>query len=150
MQPRTLDPGQRSAVWVADAGSGASRLLLETGEILLEAPNWGHDGALYLNGAGRLWRLPLDGGRLTEVPVTGVPDLNNDHVLAPDGEHVSSTCEAGQETAGFELSTTVMVPTHCALASPSDTVSVAGCEPRPSDQLGSWERKSGEGPLSGS
>ena len=95
MQPRTLDPGQRSAVWVADAGSGASRLLLETGEMLLEEPNWGHDGALYLNGAGRLWRLPLDGGRLTEVLITGVPDLNNDHVLAPDGEHVYVSANDG-------------------------------------------------------
>jgi len=88
VEPRTLDPGQRSAVWVADAETGESRLVLETRDVLLEAPNWAHDGALYLNGGGKLWRMPLDGGPITEVPLTGVPDLNNDHVLAPDLEHI--------------------------------------------------------------
>jgi len=95
VQPRTLDSGQRSAVWVADVGTGERRLLLQTRDVLLEAPNWGHDGALYPNGAGRLWRLPLDGGGMTEVPITGVPDLNNDHVLAPDAEHVYLSANDG-------------------------------------------------------
>jgi TolB protein len=89
MNARQLDPGQRSAVWVTDAGTGATRLLLETRDLLLEAPNWSLDGtALYANGDGELWRIPLDGGAMTEVAITGVPDLNNDHVLDPDGVHV--------------------------------------------------------------
>ena len=49
---------------------------------------------------------------------------------APAGEHVSITCEAGQLTAGFELSTTVTRPTHWSLASPSEAVSLTGCVPR--------------------
>jgi TolB protein len=85
VEPRTLDPGQRCSVWVMDVEAGESRLLLETRDVLLEAPNWALDGAaLYLNGAGKLWRLPVDGGGMAEVAITGVPDLNNDHVLAPD------------------------------------------------------------------
>ena len=53
---------------------------------------------------------------------------------APAGEHVSSTCEAGQLTVGFELSTTVTLPTHWSLAAPSEAVSVTGCVPRGSEE----------------
>ena len=89
MKPRALDPGQRSAVWLVSAGNQEIELLAETREVLLEAPNWALDGsALYANGAGKLWRIPLDGSPMTQVPITGVPDLNNDHVLAPDGERI--------------------------------------------------------------
>jgi TolB protein len=89
VKPRTLDPGQRSAVWLVSAETHELRLLAATREVLLEAPNWSLDGsALYANGAGKLWRLPLGGGPMTEVPIAGVPDLNNDHVLAPDGERI--------------------------------------------------------------
>jgi TolB protein len=81
---RTLQPGQRSEVWVASV-SGSSELLFTTGELLLEAPNWTHDGtSLILNGDGKLWKLDLEAQAITEVPLTGIADLNNDHVLAPD------------------------------------------------------------------
>jgi hypothetical protein len=61
-----------------------------TDDLLLEAPNWTLDSRwLVLNGAGRLWRLPADGGSgIEEIPLSDVPALNNDHVLAPDGERI--------------------------------------------------------------
>lgn len=91
--PRTLQPGQRSQVFVVDAASGQWRLVLETAEVLIEAPNWSLDGkALYLNGAGRLWALNFDTNKLKQVPLTGAPDLNNDHVLDTDGEHIYISC----------------------------------------------------------
>jgi Tol biopolymer transport system component len=93
---RQLDPGQRSVVWVTEAESGAARLLLETRDILLEAPNWSLDGrALYANGDGRLWQIPLDGSPMSEVAMTGVPALNNDHVLDPDGTHIYVSADDG-------------------------------------------------------
>ncbi|MGO4490526.1 TolB family protein [Arthrobacter sp. 2YAF22_2] len=86
MAPRVLLPDQRCEVWTASAATGARELVFSTGELLVEAPNWTHDGAaLILNGAGSLWRLDLGTGSLGEVPVSGIPDLNNDHVLAPGG-----------------------------------------------------------------
>ena len=89
MKPRTLDAGQRCAVWLASVEDQESHLVLETRDVLLEAPNWSLDeSALYANGAGKLWRIPLDGEPMMEVPLSAVPDLNNDHVLAPDGKHV--------------------------------------------------------------
>ena len=84
--PRQLKPGQRCEVWIASAVTGARELAFATEEYLLEAPNWTPDGAaLILNGAGALWRLDLGTGSLGTVPVTGIPDLNNDHVLGPGG-----------------------------------------------------------------
>jgi Tol biopolymer transport system component len=91
MSVRALREGQRAQVWIFDVASGEARLLLERDDLLVEAPNWALDAsALYVNGAGRLWRLDLERGtaELERVPFEGLPPINNDHVLAPDGEHV--------------------------------------------------------------
>lgn len=95
---RELAAGQRSQVWVHDMSSGENTLLLETAEILLEAPNWTLDGsALVLNGAGTLWRVPVRAPELQPIAIDGVPPLNNDHVLDPDGEHIFlSACDDWQ------------------------------------------------------
>ena len=84
--PRQLQTGQSCEVWIASAATGARELVFTTDELLLEAPNWASDGAaLILNGAGALWRLDLGTRALDKVPITGLPDLNNDHVLGPGG-----------------------------------------------------------------
>lgn len=64
--------------------------------MLFEAPNWALDGTkLVLNGDGKLWSLDVSGGGPMAVPLSGVPDLNNDHVLAPDGEGVFLSANDG-------------------------------------------------------
>jgi len=64
-------------------------MILERTDLLLEAPNWALQGdALVLNGDGRLWRLPIEVPELRAVDLEGVPPLNNDHVLDPDGAHI--------------------------------------------------------------
>ncbi|MCA1219041.1 TolB family protein [Streptomyces sp. 8L] len=88
MRPRTLAAGQRTVVWTASTGPGAPEPVFETSELLLEAPNWSHDGgSLLLNGDGRMWRLDLSDGpsEPAEIELRGVPPVNNDHVLSPDG-----------------------------------------------------------------
>ncbi|SER32797.1 TolB family protein [Microlunatus flavus] len=87
---RVLKPGQTSQVWVAGPDLDEPQLLLETSELLLEAPNWSLDGrTLVLNGDGALWTLDAAGGSgPRRVAFEGLPEINNDHVLAPDGEHV--------------------------------------------------------------
>lgn len=92
---RTLQPGQRCEVWIASV-TGQAELLYSTENILFEAPNWTLDGdALVLNGDGKLWTLDVSGGGPTEVPLARVPDLNNDHVLAPDGENIFLSANDG-------------------------------------------------------
>lgn len=84
---RVLAPHQSCEVWIFNAATGQSRLVFATSEILLEAPNWAAGGSLILNGEGGLWRLALDGTALERISLQGIPDLNNDHVLDPDGDH---------------------------------------------------------------
>ena len=90
MSHRTLAPGQRSQVWIGGPDLAEPELLLETDELLVEAPNWSSDGtALFLNGNGVLWRLDATAdsskSRLIEIAHEGLPPINNDHVLDPDG-----------------------------------------------------------------
>lgn len=87
---RSLRPGQRTQVWVGGPDRARPELLLETSELLLEAPNWSTDGgSLFVNGNGRLWRIDLR-NPADYVPVDhdGLPAINNDHVLDPDGRHI--------------------------------------------------------------
>jgi len=87
--PRTLAKGQRCEVWVHDVARGENRMIFSTTNLLLEAPNWALQGdALILNGNGTLWRLPVDAPELHAIDIQGVPPLNNDHVLDPDGVHI--------------------------------------------------------------
>jgi Tol biopolymer transport system component len=81
---RALAPGQRCRVRVADL-DGSCLTVWEGDDLLLEAPNWDTDDRLVLNGDGRLWELPADGGPLVPIDAPGLPPVNNDHVLSPDG-----------------------------------------------------------------
>ena len=93
--PRQLLPGQRCEVWIASL-TGEHELVFTTGDVLLEAPNWTLDGAaLILNGAGKLWRFDVGTRTISQVPLTGIPDLNNDHVLAPDGTGIYLSANDG-------------------------------------------------------
>lgn len=91
MSFRTLTTGQRSSVLIGGTAHDEPVVLFETDELLIEAPNWSLDGrTLYLNGNGLLWSLDVDdpGAGLTQIVFEGLPELNNDHVLDPDGEHI--------------------------------------------------------------
>ncbi|HWS39639.1 MAG TPA: hypothetical protein VN408_43690 [Actinoplanes sp.] len=64
--------------------------------VLFEAPNWTHDGLLVLNGDGLLWTMSADGSSPPRaVPFTGLPEVNNDHVLAPDSSTVYLSADDG-------------------------------------------------------
>ncbi|CAN7207991.1 TolB family protein [Arthrobacter sp. LjRoot14] len=92
---RTFRPGQRCEVWIASV-TGERELVFTSNDVLLEAPNWTLDGrSLVLNGDGALWRVDLGSRTLSQVPLTGIPDLNNDHVLAPDGNNIFLSANDG-------------------------------------------------------
>ncbi|WES63085.1 transporter [Microbacter sp. GSS18] len=93
---RRLAPGQSCRVRVADAATGEVRTVHIDRSVLLEAPNWSRAGDLVLNGDGVLWRLAADAsGGLEQIAIEQLPELNNDHVLAPDGETVYLSANDG-------------------------------------------------------
>jgi Tol biopolymer transport system component len=96
MPPRTLSAGQRSELYVVDVASGERTLVAASSTLLFEAPNWSPDGgSLVLNGDGLLFRVPVAGGELTQVPLGDIPPINNDHVLSPDGSTVYVSADDG-------------------------------------------------------
>ena len=94
--PRTLRPGQRSQLFVVDVASGERRLVYESSDLLVEAPNWTADDWLVVNGAGLLFRIPVDGSAgLEQVDLGTVPPINNDHLLSPGGATVYVSADDG-------------------------------------------------------
>jgi len=89
-------PGQRARLIVIDVETGGSRIVAESDTLLFEAPNWTEDGWLVVNGGGGLYRIEAEGGgALERIPLGDIPELNNDHVLSPDGRTVYVSAQDG-------------------------------------------------------
>ena len=93
---RRILPGQISELVVASLDAGSLTVVYDTGE-LIEAPNWTPDGKwLVYNADGRLFRISPDGKdgphRINTAPVE---NLNNDHVIAPDGKTIFVSANDG-------------------------------------------------------
>lgn len=89
---RSLLPGQVSELTIINV-DGSGRQVIFTADEIIEAPNWTPDGKwLIFNAGGQLWRIAPDGSGLSRIDTGHLNDLNNDHVLSPDGKliYVSS------------------------------------------------------------
>ncbi|MDG3578533.1 hypothetical protein P7F60_19250 [Rhizobium sp. YJ-22] len=81
----------RSSVEIYDIATGRNRVVWQTAS-LMEAPNFAPDGRhLLINGEGRLYRLPLDGGAPVPVDTGFAERCNNDHGVSPDGRWLAIT-----------------------------------------------------------
>ena len=93
---RTLRSDQRCRIFTVDPELSRMEMVFESTEHLYEAPNWSTTGELIVNGDGRLWRVtPTPGSVPERIEIDGVPALNNDHVLAPDGETIYLSADDG-------------------------------------------------------
>ena len=91
---RSLAAGQRSELTIIDL-EGRSEAILTSGEVI-EAPNWSADGQwLVFNAGGRLFRIAPSGGTPEQIDTGHLADLNNDHVLAPDGTTIYVSSDDG-------------------------------------------------------
>lgn len=91
---RALSLGQVSHLEVIDL-DGNRRVVLVADEVI-EAPNWSPDGNwLVFNAGGQLFKISPDGGTPEHIVTTGLDDLNNDHVLSPDGTTIYVSSDDG-------------------------------------------------------
>jgi Tol biopolymer transport system component len=91
---RTLSPGQKSVLEVIDLYG--DRRAIFTADEVIEAPNWSPDGQwLVFNAGGQLFRISPEGGAPEHIPTPGLDDLNNDHVLSPDGSTIYVSSDNG-------------------------------------------------------
>lgn len=84
---RQLLPGQRSELTLINS-DGTGREVIFTADEIIEAPNWHPDGYLVFNAGGEIWRIELDGSGLKRIETGAIRDLNNDHVISPDGKTI--------------------------------------------------------------
>jgi TolB protein len=81
---RSLGQGQTAELTIIDL-EGNQQVIFTADEVI-EAPNWTPDGQwLVFNAGGRLFRIPVSGGEPEMIDTGDLTDLNNDHVLSPDG-----------------------------------------------------------------
>ncbi len=94
--PRRLQPGQISELTIIDMDGGGRTVIYDTSE-LIEAPNWTPDGEwLLYNADGRLFRIRPDGSEgPIRIDTRPVENLNNDHVLSPDGKTIYVSANDG-------------------------------------------------------
>ena len=85
---RELLPGQRAELTIINADGSGREVILVADEII-EAPNWHPDGdTLVFNAGGEIWRINIDGSGLEKIDTGTIRDLNNDHVISPDGKTI--------------------------------------------------------------
>lgn len=93
---RSLMNGQVAKIGVFDLETGQTEFIYETGDAVIEAPNWTLDGrSLLFNRDGELFLIEVDGGKVEQVYTGDLVLANNDHVLDPAGEHVYTSQNDG-------------------------------------------------------
>lgn len=95
---RTLAHSQIARIHVHDVVTGKDVVVHESTDVLFEAPNWSTSGdTLLLNGDGVLWSLEAaPGAEPVRIEHQSLPEINNDHVLDPDGDHIYLSAADGQ------------------------------------------------------
>ena len=82
------EPTLESRLEIVDVASGERRTVLRVGDHL-EAPNWSRDGdTLVYNSGGRLYEIPVAGGRPALLDTGFATRCNNDHGFSPDGRYL--------------------------------------------------------------
>lgn len=91
---RSLAKGQIAQLEVIDLRG--NRRIVFTADEVIEAPNWSPDGQwLVFNAGGQIYKISPEGGTPQHIVASGLDDLNNDHVLSPDGTTIYVSSDDG-------------------------------------------------------
>lgn len=88
---------QETSLEIISVETGRRKVVYQARE-RFEAPNWSRDGKqFYINRAGAIYTLPVEGGEPIRLD-TGVADhCNNDHGLSFDGQWLAISSAVGKE-----------------------------------------------------
>jgi TolB protein len=87
----------RSTLETIDIASRV-RTVVYTAPEHFEAPNWTRDGAFFLfNQDGRIYRLPVTGGKPEAVDTGFAIRCNNDHGISPDSKFIAISDQSQEE-----------------------------------------------------
>lgn len=84
------DEGMISVLEIMDVFTGERRVIKEFGGVIIEAPNWlKTEQALVYNSQGKIFKISLEDGKVSQVDTGFCEYCNNDHVLAPDHKTIA-------------------------------------------------------------
>ena len=93
----TARPVLESTLEVITIASTDRRVIHHTRDHI-EAPNWSPDGKYFLfNSAGRIYRLPVAGGKPELLDTGDRTNCNNDHGISPDGTLLAISDQSGPD-----------------------------------------------------
>jgi regulation of enolase protein 1 (concanavalin A-like superfamily) len=85
----TAKPALESTLEIINIPSGIRTVVYHTRDHI-EAPNWSRDGKLfYFNSGGRIYTLPVTGGKPQVLETAPALNCNNDHGISPDGTQLA-------------------------------------------------------------
>jgi TolB protein len=101
LQNRIAREGEKrvreTSLEVITIGTGERRLVHRERSVF-EAPNWSRDGAqFYINRAGAICTLPVEGGEPQRLPTGTLERCNNDHGLSFDGRWLAISASNGKD-----------------------------------------------------
>jgi len=68
-------------------------MVIATGPVKMEAPNWSRDGkTLLFNRDGHIWTIPAEGGSATTLNTDAATNCTGSHGLSPDGKWLAISC----------------------------------------------------------
>ena len=81
----------RSRITVIGVDGSSPKVVLDSPH-RYAAPDWTPDGTSFIiNGGGKLWRLPANGGTPAIIPTGSAPWIDINHAVSPDGKSLAFT-----------------------------------------------------------
>ena len=95
--PANVQPALESTLETVAVASTDRSVVYHTRDHI-EAPNWSRDGKFFLfNGNGRIYRLPVTGGKPELLDTGSQIHCNNDHGISPDGTQLAISDQTSKD-----------------------------------------------------